>query len=118
VVLSFPYWLPYLPDEWQAEIVSFLGPTPAAPAPKLAPPPPRVAVAPPPQHLELVVNPANLRADPSLSAGVVSRLTDGTEVAVVEQRGDWTHVRTTAKSGAVSEGWIYNSHLKDEAAKQ
>ncbi len=115
VVISFPYWLPYLPDEWQAEIVSFLGPAPAPP-PKAAPSPPKVAIAAPPAHLELVVNPANLRADPSLSADVVSRLADGTEVVVVEQRGDWTHVRTTSKSGATSEGWIYNSHLKDEAA--
>jgi hypothetical protein len=118
VIISFPYWLPYLPDEWQAEIVSFLGSAPAAPPPKAAPPAlPKLAVAPPALHLELVVNPANLRSDPSLSAGVVSRLNDGTEVAVVEQRGDWTHVRTTSKSGTTSEGWIYNSHLKDEPAK-
>lgn len=114
VVLSFPYWLPYLPDEWQAEIASYL--PPPAPPPKAASPaaPPKLAVAPPP-HLEVVVGSANLRSDPSLSADVTSRLANGTEVAVVEQRGDWTHVRTTSASVTPSEGWIYNSHLKDEA---
>jgi len=114
IVLSFPYWVVYLPDEWQAEIVSFLGPAPAPPPPK-APhqPAPKIAVA--PLHLEAVIHSAKLRSAPSPSADVVSTLGDGDEVNAIEQNGDWTHVRITPKGGAPIDGWVYSSRLKDES---
>jgi uncharacterized protein YgiM (DUF1202 family) len=60
---------------------------------------------------------ANMRDGPSSTAGVVSSLTKGAEVAVLEQQGSWTlvHVSDGRK------GWVFSEFLqldaKDAAAK-
>lgn len=61
--------------------------------------------APPATHL--VLAPAiELRAEPSQTSGVFTRLVSGTGVSMEEKRGDWAYVK------ANQEGWVPSSSLR------
>jgi hypothetical protein len=74
-------------------------------------------VAPAPQeklHATVEVRVANLRAQPSTSAAVLTKLTRDAEVVPVERRGKWVFVRI-GEGPAQKQGWIARSVLKDDA---
>jgi hypothetical protein len=64
----------------------------------------------------VVVRDVNVRANPSASASVVSKLPRGLKVAIIEQRGSWTMVQLEKSRGNTGprRGWVYRSFLKDE----
>jgi chromosome segregation ATPase len=68
------------------------------------------------RHTAVVARGVNLRAGPSTSAKVVMTLERGVAVAILEERGKWTHVRLLAHGNSASgEGWVYNTYLKETA---
>jgi Bacterial SH3 domain len=64
------------------------------------------------QATAVVVRDVNVRASPSTTAPIVSTLPHGVEVAMIEQRGNWTLVLTEGSSPR--RGWVYRSFLKAE----
>jgi cell wall-associated NlpC family hydrolase len=60
-----------------------------------------------PTATHLVLAPAiEVRAEPSQTSGVVTRLVSGTGVSVEEKRGDWAYIK------ANREGWVSSSSLR------
>lgn len=118
-VLIFPFVESYLPDDWQYEIAQVTGQLPSAPTQTAIPAPrPQASPAPKPAPLPIgqVTHDANLRADASTSASIVETLDRGSQVAVLENRGDWVRVRATSSDGKSNEGWVLGSHLKVPAS--
>ncbi len=108
VVLSWPFILPLLPNDWQYYIYEYTTSLQSAPA--AAPAPAHVAaklVAAAPR-LAVVTHGANMREAPSAGAGVVVTLKRGQQVELGEQRGSWTAVRVDGKAG-----WVFTTYLKD-----
>jgi hypothetical protein len=76
---------------------------------------PQLAAAPAPrQHMAIVVRPANVHADPTKTAAVISTLQHGREVTIVAVRNSWTLVQVDAKDNSAKpqQGWVYSSFLK------
>ena len=115
-VLLFPHVQPAVSGAWpqgallgnnllqMAGLSDRFGFTPA-PAP--------VATAEP--HATVNVRMANLRANPSTGAAVVTRLARDLEVTPVERRGSWVFVRVGEGANA-QQGWLSSAVLKDVAA--
>ena len=53
---------------------------------------------------------------PSTSAAIVTSLKLGTEVSIVERRGDWVRAEIDADAKAL-QGWVFGTYL-DESAEQ
>jgi len=70
------------------------------------------------QQMAIVVHGANVRADPEKAAAIVSTLQHGAEVAVLEQRNNWTLVRLATKDAKAQQGWVYSSFLKIAAGSE
>jgi uncharacterized protein YgiM (DUF1202 family) len=68
--------------------------------------------------MAIVVHGANVRADPEKAAAIVSTLQHGAEVAVLEQRNNWTLVRLATKDAKAQQGWVYSSFLKIAAGSE
>ena len=68
-----------------------------------------------PRAATVEVRVANLRAKPSTSAAVVTKLPRNVEVIPVERRGKWVFVRI-GEGAAQKQGWVASSVLKDESA--
>jgi hypothetical protein len=66
--------------------------------------------------MAVVVRDVNVRANPSASATVLSKLPRGLKVAIIEQRGSWTMVQVENSRGNTGprRGWVYRSFLKDD----
>ncbi len=64
----------------------------------------------------VVAKSAKLRADSKPNAAVVGKLATGTDVAILEERDGWSHVRFGAAGEAPQEGWVKSSTLKADAA--
>ncbi len=64
----------------------------------------------------VVAKSAKLRADSKPNAAVTGKLATGTDVAILEERDGWSHVRFGAAGGAPQEGWVKSSTLKTVAA--
>lgn len=56
----------------------------------------------------------NLRSGPGTNYKVVSTLSSGFIVEVIEERGEWRHVRFVKESGKSTKGWILSRFLVDE----
>ena len=63
-------------------------------------------------HAVVDVRVANLRAQPSTGAAVVTRLARNMEVTTVERRGNWVFVRV-GEGANQQQGWVASSVLKD-----
>ncbi len=63
-------------------------------------------------HAIVDVRIANLRAQPSTGAAVVTKLARNMEVTTVERRGDWVFVRV-GQGANQQQGWIASSVLKN-----
>lgn len=98
-----------LPGDLSGMVQSWLGhgadATPVAAAP--APPAPKTAA---PQPIS-VARAARLRATPSVNGAVAANLKAGVQVAIIERRGNWAHVRILEPGAAVTDGWVYGSYL-------
>jgi hypothetical protein len=68
------------------------------------------------KDIAVVARDVNVRANPSTSASVVSKLPRGLKVAIIEQRGSWTMVQIENSRGNTRprRGWVHRSFLKDE----
>ncbi|HEX5422576.1 MAG TPA: SH3 domain-containing protein, partial [Candidatus Acidoferrales bacterium] len=64
-------------------------------------------------HVTVEARVANLRAHPSTSAAVVTKLPRNVQVIPVERRGRWTFVRI-GEGQAQKQGWVVSSVLRDE----
>ena len=87
--------------------------TPPSPA-KVAP----AKVAPPPD-MAVVVRDVNLRANPSNTAAVISALSRGVKLRIVDKRDNWTLVQADGNGSDVKTrlGWVYGSFLKKETER-
>jgi regulator of replication initiation timing len=65
-------------------------------------------------HLVTIVRAANVRAAPSKTAAVLATLPRETEVASLERRGNWVHVKIEG-AAARKDGWVYSTFAKDKA---
>ena len=67
------------------------------------------------RSMAVVIGVANVRAEPSAKAAIISTLQRGLKVAAVEQRGNWTLVHIDRESGKAEprQGWVYSSSLND-----
>jgi len=108
VLLFYPSIERFVPKSWSSSIAGLTaGKAPIASAESASPPAGREPTA-------LVVQSVNLRAGPSSTAPVISTVQRGQEVATLEQRGNWTHVRIDGDGKTQPrEGWVYRSFLKD-----
>jgi len=93
----------------------------AASRPSVTPvstPPSPANIAPPPQDMAVVVRDVNLRANPSNEAAILSTLSRGVEVKIVDKRSNWTLIRVDGNGSDVKMrlGWVYGSFLKEEAS--
>ena len=110
-ILALPFIESYLPDDWQMQIAQFTGSAStetaktAVPQP-LLPPVPRL-------HIEQTSAATNMRATPEATGDLVTKLRSGTDVAVYEQQGKWTHVKLNPRSAQPTEGWVLTSRLTD-----
>jgi len=72
-------------------------------------------------NMVVVNHAANVRADASAAAAIISNLPRGVKVAVLEKRGSWTLVRIEDASGKTGprQGWVASSFLDtaDASAK-
>jgi len=119
-VLFLPKLEASLPDtiRWQIETLggNFIpGTTEVVPAPQ----PAAAAVQPKAEHPTMYVARAvNVRAEPSISAPIAASLKRGSQVSVLERRGNWDQVEIVAAAppagGPVAQqGWVYSSYLTD-----
>ena len=71
------------------------------------------------QELAVALRDVNIRAAPSTEAKVLSTLSRGVKVAMIEERGSWQLVRIEGNSRDTQarQGWVYTSFLKREPAK-
>lgn len=103
-------WLPdgYLPTAEQAIPVA---------AHAVPSPPPRPAAAAPAQPPPLVVNigSANVRAEPSNAADIVTTVHLGAKVAFVGRSGSWDRIRIGEGTSA-KDGWIFGAYLTSTSA--
>jgi Bacterial SH3 domain len=81
---------------------------PAGPLPLPSPPPyesPKVALAPSLHVTEVVWSFVNLREGPGLNYKVVGNVKKGTSLAILEEKGQWLHVRLEGGN----EVWVFKS---------
>jgi SH3 domain-containing protein len=71
------------------------------------------------QDLAVALRDVNVRAAPSTEAKILSTLSRGVKVAMIEERGSWHLVRIEGNSGETRsrQGWVYASFLKREPPK-
>jgi Bacterial SH3 domain len=113
IVLFFPYAGAILPGNWRAQPEAAMGRLEAAQAEEPATPRLAGARKAPALLTASLVHGANFRVGPSGQAEVIATLPRGTEVAALEQRGDWARVRVLGDGKAAPrEGWVYAPFLK------
>lgn len=107
-VFFYPGFSPTIVRTWQSLTgqqtdADTVAPSPAKPAPAPAPVLP-TAVA---------IHAANVRAEPSPSASVVSSLPRDAQVVILSVEGNWSRVRLSPADGSAPvEGWVFTSLLK------
>lgn len=79
-------------------------------APLPPPPPPQVAK---PQPQALVIRAVNLRVAPSTTAQVITGLTQGTAVTILDRQGNWDQVEIVMSDKTSRQGWAYRSYISD-----
>jgi Bacterial SH3 domain len=60
-----------------------------------------------------ILREVNVREQPSGSAEVLASLKSGTQIAVLENRGNWDRVQISGQGGTVRQGWVYHSYLAE-----
>jgi Bacterial SH3 domain len=115
-ILLYPFIAPYIPDNLRPDLVFFGASDDNQPAPPKLPPkaPPAIAK----QIVATVLHNANVRTGPSTTTDVISTLQRGLRVAVIENKGNWTHVRFTGDKGGAQpmDGWVYSTFLQSAVA--
>jgi uncharacterized protein YgiM (DUF1202 family) len=112
-ILALPFIESYLPDDWQMQIAQLTGSISTETATKTSLPQPLPAPMLPRLHMEQTSATTNIRATPSATGDLVIKLQAGTDVAVFEQQGKWTHVKLNPRSAQPTEGWVLTSRLSD-----
>ena len=97
-----------LPADLTSMLQSWMDRNASAPAAVAAPAPKPVPKAPPAISVARAVK---LRAAPSVNAAIAANLKAGVNVAVIEKRGNWAHVRIMEPNAPVKDGWVYGSYL-------
>jgi N-acetylmuramoyl-L-alanine amidase len=55
----------------------------------------------------------NLREGPGMNFKVVGNITKGTSLSILEEKGQWLHIRI----GEGKEAWVYKSALSEDGPK-
>ena len=107
-IIFYPDVEALISENWQAAAFA------QSPAPVLTPAPatPHIAA----QPMAVIARNGNVRSGPSKGAAVVATLQRGVKVAILEQQGNWTHIRVDTKDGKSQQGWMYSSFLKSDDA--
>ena len=116
VVVLYPSVEPLIPWRVQSNITAVTAEVKAALGIRSAPANTRTTAAPEArQRVVFVAEAVNFRATPSTGAEIITTLQQGLEVALLEQRSDWTRVRINSEDGVTQprEGWVYSSFLED-----
>ena len=103
-IIFWPRFEAYIPAGWlpgsaDSELVASQA---RAPAPAVA--------STPPESMTTVVRSANVRADPAKAAIVIATVQRGMQVAIIDQRENWTLIRIEGTKP--QQGWVYSSFLK------
>jgi len=112
VVVLYPIIAPMLSQQLPGVFPQATGEATIAAQPVHQVPLPPVAPPPPPQHVEVAIHGANVRAIPSATGAIVATLARGTKVALLQQHGNWVRVEI-ADGHRTQQGWVYDSYLKD-----
>lgn len=109
-VLLFPQFEPVSPSEQSWHIDTAGGPSNGPPKPSASAPHTLSTTKYP---VATILREVNLRSLPSVSAGVLTSLKSGTQIAVLENRGNWDRIQISDEGGIVQQGWVYRSFLAE-----
>ncbi len=90
-------------------------PSPQASQPSLtaAPPPPPAASPAPQRTAQVKWANVNLREGPGMNFKVVDNIKKGTSLSVLEEKGDWFHIRLADGK----EAWLFKTAISEETSK-
>jgi len=109
-VLLFPQFETVTPSDHSWHIETAGGPSQDAPKPATSAPLTPAAMKYP---TATILREVNLRTLPSVSADVLASLKSGTQIAILENRGNWDRVQIAGEGGTVQQGWVYHSYLAE-----